>query len=68
MFIVGFAAALLVYVLDFVVGTPYWATIGITFLVVIAGTLALLPLLKGLMIALQFKHKAGDTGLNTFQD
>ena len=68
MFIIGSVAALLVYVLEFVVGVPYWATIGVAFFVVIAGTLALLPLLKSLMIALQFKHKAGDTGFNTFQD
>ncbi len=67
-FVVGFLAALLVVLMEFVIGAPMLASILVVCLFVIVGTLALLPPFKAVLIALQYRHKAGDTGLNTFRD
>ena len=48
--------------------TGVWAPITVAFPVVAAVVLILLPKVKGLLIALQYLNKAGDTGTNTFND
>ena len=46
---------------------PVWVQIAVTFPVIIGLTLAMMPPLKGLLIALQYVHRAGDTQ-GTFDD
>jgi len=46
--------------------TGVWAPILVACPVVAAVVLLLLPRTKGLLIALQYINKAGDTGVNTF--
>ena len=46
--------------------TGIWAPIVVACPVVAAVVLVLLPKTKGLLIALQYLNKAGDTGTNTF--
>ncbi len=48
--------------------TGVWTPITVAFPVVGAVVLGLLPKAKGLLIALQYLNKAGDTGTNTFDD
>lgn len=60
---VGFG---MIFLLGF--GWPVWATIAITLPVIIGLTLVSIPKAKGLLIALQFVNRAGDTGQNTFED
>ncbi len=67
-FVVGFIAALLVVVMEFVIRAPMLVSILVVSLVVVVGTMALLPPFKAVLIALQYRHRAGDTGLNTFRD
>ena len=47
---------------------PVWSAIVISIPVVVVLVLALLPPVKGLLIALQYINRAGDTGQNTFDD
>lgn len=68
MFVVGFIAALLVVFMEFVIQAPMLVSIIAVCLVVVVGTMALLPPFKAVLIALQYRHRAGDTGLNTFRD
>jgi len=67
-FVVGFIAALLVVVMEFVIRAPMLVSILAVCAVVVVGTMALLPPFKAVLIALQYRHRAGDTGLNTFKD
>ena len=67
-FVVGFIAALLVVFMEFVIRAPMLISILLVCAVVVGGTLALLPPFKSVLIALQYRHRAGDTGLNTFKD
>lgn len=52
----------------FAFDTPVWTPIVVTLPVVTALGLFLLPRVKGLLIALQYLNKAGDTGGNTFRE
>lgn len=52
----------------FTFNTGVWAPIVVAFPVVAAVVLFLLPKVKGLLIALQYLNKAGDTGTNTFDE
>ena len=52
----------------FAFDTGVWAPIAVAFPVVAAVVLGLLPRVKGLLIALQYLNKAGDTGTNTFDE
>lgn len=52
----------------FTFGTGVWAPIVVAFPIVAAVVLLLLPRVKGLLIALQYLNKAGDTGTNTFDE
>lgn len=47
---------------------PIWVLIAIVFPVVIGGTLAVMQPVKGILIALQYKNSAGDTGTEHFGD
>jgi len=67
-FVVGFIAAILVVIMEFVVQAPMLVSIALVCVVVIGGTLLLLPPFKAVLIALQYRYRAGDTGLNTFKD
>lgn len=48
--------------------TGVWAPIAVAFPVVLAVVLLLLPKVKGLLIALQYLNRAGDSGTNRFED
>ncbi len=52
----------------FTFDTGVWAPITVAFPVVAAVVLFLMPKVKGLLIALQYLNKAGDTGTNTFDE
>ncbi len=45
---------------------PIWVLIAIVFPVVIGGTLVTMQPFKGILIALQYKNSAGDTGTEHF--
>ena len=47
---------------------PYWLHLVLWPPAILGGTLALLRPFKATLIALQYRHKAGDTGQNTFAD
>ncbi len=47
---------------------PVWSAIVISVPVVVVLVLVLLPRAKGLLIALQYINRAGDTGQNTFDE
>jgi uncharacterized protein (DUF983 family) len=46
---------------------PVWATLAVTAPVIVLLTVISIPKAKGLLIALQFVNRAGDTGHNTFE-
>ena len=68
MFVVGFIAAILVLIMEFVIAAPMAVSIALVCVVVIGGSFVLLPPFKAVLIALQYRHKAGDTGVNTFRE
>lgn len=47
---------------------PIWVLITVVFPVVIGGTLLVMQPIKGMLIALQYKNRAGDTGTEHFGD
>jgi uncharacterized protein (DUF983 family) len=47
---------------------PYWLHMVLWGPAVLLGSFALLRPFKATLIALQYKHRAGDTGQHTFQD
>lgn len=55
--VVGAIAAPLLFILQ-IAGAPTWAAIAVTLAVATALCLALLPVFKALLFALQWKHKA----------
>ena len=57
-FIVGFVAVALAIIMRYVFYAPIWAAFLISAVAAIAMILALLPPLKGVLIALQYRHKA----------
>ena len=63
-FIVGFIAVALAFILRFSFYAPIWLSFGLSAFVACALTIALLRPLKGVMIALQFQHKAEEGRLN----
>lgn len=54
--------------IGFTFDPPLWVTIPILGSLTLVLVLGTLPKVKGLLIALQYLNKAGDTGLNTFED
>ena len=63
MLIIGALVAPAMMLLEFKVEPPLWVHILLWPTVVAVGSLALLRPLKGLMFALQYKHKASEGGL-----
>jgi len=59
-FILGAVAVGLAFVLQFVIELPVWLTWAILVIVVIGGALLLLRPAKALMVALQYKNRAGE--------
>lgn len=56
--IVGALVVPLLIILQFVLKLPEWLSLGLTFAATIALCLALLPVFKATLFALQWKHKA----------
>jgi len=54
--------------LEFRFSPPIWVLIAVTFPVIIGGTLLVMQPIKGVLIALQYKYRAGDTGTEHFGD
>lgn len=61
-FILGFLVVPLALLLEAKVEPPYWVHVAIWPAVILGGALGLLRPLKGLLIALQFHHKASESG------
>ena len=61
-FILGALVVPMALWLEAAVEPPMWVHMIIWSLVILGGSVGLLRPLKGLMIALQFKHKASDSG------
>ena len=61
-FILGALAVLLAYFLLYVFALPEWISWLILVVGVIGGTLLLLRPAKAIMIALQYRHRAGEVG------
>lgn len=59
-FILGAIAVPLAFILQFKLALPEWLTMSILALVVLGGALLLLRPAKGIMIALQYKNRAGE--------
>lgn len=66
--ILGALIVPLALLLETAAGPPLWVHAAIWPLVIIAGAVGLLRPAKALLIALQFKHKAADTGLREADD
>lgn len=65
-FILGFLVVPLALLLEAKVEPPYWVHLAVWPVVILGGSLALLRPLKGLLIALQFHHKASDSGTQSY--
>ena len=61
-FILGALAVLLAYLMLYVFALPEWLSWLVLVVVVIGGALLLLRPAKGIMVALQYKHRAGEVG------
>lgn len=66
MFIVGPVIVGLAFWLEVALAPPYWLHMVIWPPLVVVGSIALLRPFKATLIALQFRNKAGEGGLNTF--
>lgn len=66
MFIIGPIAVGLAFWLEMAVAPPYWLHLVLWPPLVVGGSILLLRPFKATLIALQFRHRAGDTGRNTF--
>jgi uncharacterized protein (DUF983 family) len=60
--ILGALAVGLLYLLQFVLGLPEWLTWLLLVITVLGGAVGLLRPAKGLMVALQYKNRAGEFG------
>lgn len=65
-FILGFLIVPPALIFEALVAPPLWLHMVIWPPLVVVGTLALLRPMKGLMIALQFHHKASDSGTESY--
>ncbi|MEM7223121.1 MAG: DUF983 domain-containing protein [Pseudomonadota bacterium] len=65
-FILGFLVVPLALLFEAAFAPPYWLHVAIWPAVILIGALGLLRPLKGLMIALQFHHKASDSGTQSY--
>src|SRR5262245_9812561 len=58
--VLGALAVGLLYVLQFVLGLPEWLTWLLLVIIVLGGAVGLLRPVKGIMVALQYKNRAGE--------
>jgi uncharacterized protein (DUF983 family) len=65
-FILGFLVVPLALLLEAKVAPPYWVHLAIWPVVILGGALGLLRPLKGVLIAMQFHHKAGEGGSQSY--
>ncbi len=65
-FLVGPVVVGLAFWVEFAFAPPYWVHMVLWGPAILAGSLALLRPFKATLIALQYKHRAGDTGRITF--
>ena len=65
-FILGFLVVPLALLVEASFAPPMWVHMAIWPVVILGGALALLRPLKGLMIALQYHHRASDSGTQTY--
>lgn len=64
--ILGAVVVPLALLLEAKVAPPYWVHLVIWPPVILGGTLALLRPMKGVLIALQYHHRASDSGTETY--
>ncbi|MGD8809778.1 MAG: DUF983 domain-containing protein [Gammaproteobacteria bacterium] len=67
-FIVGPIVTLLAFWVEAAFEPPYWVHMVLWGPAILLGSLALLRPFKATLIALQYRHRAGDTGTHTFTD
>ena len=67
-FIVGPIVTLLALWVEAAFEPPYWLHMVLWGPAILLGSLALLRPFKAILIALQYRHRAGDTGKHTFTD
>jgi uncharacterized protein (DUF983 family) len=65
-FILGFVVVPLALLVEAKLAPPMWVHMAIWPVVILGGSLALLRPLKGLLIALQYHHRASDSGTETY--
>lgn len=65
-FILGFLLVPLALLFEAMVEPPLWLHVVIWPPLILGGSLALLRPMKGVMIALQYHHKASDSGTETY--
>lgn len=65
-FLVGPIVVGLAFWVEFTFAPPYWVHMVLWGPAILAGSLALLRPFKATLIALQYRHSAGDTGRQTF--
>ena len=65
-FVVGPVVVALAFWTEFTFAPPYWIHMVLWGPAILAGSLALLRPFKATLIALQYRHRAGDAGRQTF--
>jgi uncharacterized protein (DUF983 family) len=65
-FILGFTVVPIVILIELLYQPPIWLHAIIGAVLILGGALALLRPMKALMIALQFRHKASDSGNESY--
>jgi len=67
-FILGFLVVPMALLLEAKVEPPMWVHLAIWPVTILGGALALLRPMKGIMIALQYRHEASDSGTVHYDD
>tara|TARA_B100000676_G_C17859239_1_gene722444 strand:- start:374 stop:586 length:213 start_codon:yes stop_codon:yes gene_type:complete len=67
MFVVAPIVTGLALWVDAVFAPPYWVHMLLWVPAILGGSLLLLRPFKATLVALQYRHRAGDTGLDTFE-
>lgn len=68
MFVVGPIVVALAFWVEFTFSPPYWLHMILWGPAILGGSLALLRPFKATLIALQYRHRAGDAGQQTFEE
>lgn len=66
-FILGFTVVPFIVFIEFTYEPPVWVTPLLGLVLILGGALLLLRPMKGLMIALQYRHKASDSGATDYE-